>query len=132
MSRLVYLMHTIWIRRLLLQYMVLPSLAGTFRLMNQLCSRKLFLGPGPIAGTFRVSRVCCIGLIAYGGTMLFAQPLLHAVRLPCLRFNHRFGIRLLEHFSSKREYTDFCWDYSLHPISEREGGYTGWSAAVVL
>ena len=38
-------------------------------------SRKLFSGPGPLARTFGVSRVLCIGLLAYDRSMLFAQPL---------------------------------------------------------
>ena len=60
--------------------------------------------------------------------MLFAQLLLREVRLLYLVFNHRFNIRFLEYISSKRGHTDFYWDYSLHPISEREGGNTGWCA----
>ena len=60
------------------------TLAGTFRLTDQLCSQKLFSRPGPLAETFGVSHICCIGLLACGVTMLFAQPLLHVVRLPCL------------------------------------------------
>ena len=51
---------------------------------NLLCSQKLFLGLGPLAETFRVSPVCCIIFLECGDTMLSAQPLLHAVRLPCL------------------------------------------------
>ena len=45
---------------------------------------KLFSGPGPLAETLRVSRVCCIGFLACCGMMLFAQLLLCVVRLPFL------------------------------------------------
>ena len=112
MSHLVYLMHTIRIRQLTLQYTVLPSFVGTFRLTDQLCSRKPFLGPCPLAGTL-VSHSHC-----------FTQFFYHV-----LVFNHRLSIQLLGYISSKHWHTDFCWDYSFHPISEREGRYVVWSAS---
>ena len=34
-------------------------------------------------------------------------------------------VQLLRHISSERRHTDFCRDYSFHPIGKCEGRYVG-------
>ena len=60
--------------------------------------------------------------------MLPVWPLSHAVHLPCLGPYYGLCIQLFGHIRSERWHTNFCRDYSFHPIGMCEGRYTGWSA----
>ena len=101
----VYLIHTIRIHRPVLQYRVPPSLAGTSQHTDRLCSQKIFLGLDLLAGTNDVSRVYYTDFLSNNGTMLFAQPLFHVVRLPCL------GLKSQIQYLTARVYQFRAWAY---------------------